>query len=69
MNAEADGRTQPTSIKPDIKEICKSGKTMPLFSLDHFALENIAGWVVLFCFVLFVLDDILILFFYCGKDT
>lgn len=54
LNAEADGRTQPTSIKPDIKEICKSGKTMPLFSLDHFALENIAGWVVLFCFVLFV---------------
>ena len=41
-NAEAEWRIQLTPIKPDVKEICKICKTMPLFSLDDFALENIA---------------------------
>lgn len=36
LNAEADTRVQPFSIKPDIKQICKKKKseTMPFFSLN-----------------------------------
>lgn len=40
LKAEADGRIQLTLIKSDSKEICKNGKTMPLFSLAYFAYGN-----------------------------
>lgn len=40
LNAEAELRSQLTSIKPDIKEICKNGNTTPLFPLNYFAMEN-----------------------------
>lgn len=40
LDAEGDRRIQLPLIKPDSKEICKNGKTTPLFSLAYFADGN-----------------------------
>ena len=41
LNAEADTKIQLSSTKAEIKPTCKKCKTMTLFPLNAFALENI----------------------------